>query len=195
MSTNALAERLGLAPASVTSMVKRLARMQLVDHQLYGGVRLTARGEQVALEVIRHHRLIETYLSDKLGMSWDQVHEEAEELEHVLSERLERHFAEALGHPRRDPHGDPIPSPNGELEAEELEALAHLEPGQRAAVVRVGSSNPDILRYLGERGIRPGAVLGVRAKEPFEGPLTVEVEGASHPLSRELAREILVEVR
>lgn len=193
MSTNALAEQLGLAAPSVTSMVKRLAGLGLLEHRPYGGVWLTGKGRKVALEIIRHHRLIETYLQDKLGLAWDEVHEEAEELEHVLSERLERRVAEALGHPSRDPHGDPIPGPDGRLELSPLEPLAELGAGQRATVVRVASSDPEVLRYLGGRGITPRASLLVRAVEPFLGPLTVELDGRAYVLGRELAGQIFVE--
>lgn len=192
VSTNALAARLEVAPASVTSMIKRLAAMGLLEHRPYGGVRLTTRGEKVAVEVIRHHRLIETYLSDKLGMSWDEVHEEAEVLEHVLSERLERHFDEALGHPDRDPHGDPIPTAAGELETDTFSPLSDLEPGKEARVARVPDSRAEVLRYLGGMGIHPLAWVKVLAAEPFEGPLTVEIAGRQRVLAHDLAQQIYV---
>lgn len=175
-------------------MVKRLASMGLLEHHPYGGVRLTSKGERVALEVIRHHRLIETYLSDKLGMSWDEVHDEAEELEHVLSDRLEQHFAEALGHPSRDPHGHPIPSLDGEIEPDSSIPLAEVRPGQHATVTRVPDSNPEVLRYLGQLGVYPQSSLQVAAIEPFQGPLTLEVGGQRRVLAHDLAQQIYVDL-
>ena len=193
VGTNALAERLGVSPGAATAMVKRLAELGLAKHELYHGTTLTKDGERVALEVIRHHRLIEAYLAEALGMPWDRVHDEAEVLEHYISEELEERIAAALGDPEFDPHGDPIPDRELELEQESSgEPLAELEPGELGVFTRVSDSDPAMLRYLGERGILPGARLEVVAKEPFDGPLTVACGDAEHVLGGELLRRMLV---
>src|SRR6266480_2143770 len=150
VSTTALAERLGVTPASASAMVKRLDEMGLARHAPYHGVELTDRGSQLALEIIRHHRLLELYLTETLGVPWDRVHDEAEVLEHVLSEDLEALIAAKLGDPTHDPHGDPIPSADLVLEEEQTESLASLEPGTGGTFVRVSDSDPDMLRYLAE---------------------------------------------
>src|ERR671936_1118428 len=156
VSTNALAERLGVTPASASGMVKRLHELGLVSHVPYRGVRLTPDGVAVALEVLRHHRLLELYLAESLGVPWDRVHDEAEVLEHVLSEELEDLIAAKLGNPTREPHGDPIPTRDGRIEERETERLDLLEVGARGIFVRVSDSEPEMLRYLSERGISPG---------------------------------------
>ena len=194
VGTSALAERLGVSPGTVTAMVKRLAEQGLAEHEPYRGVSLTKAGERVALEVIRHHRLIEAYLSEALGMPWDRVHDEAEVLEHYISEELEELMSAALGHPEFDPHGDPIP--NAELElahAAPGEPLADLDPGERGVFTRVSDSEPEILRYLDERGIGLGAKLEVRDRGPLGDSLTVIVEGNEHVVAGELLRRMLVE--
>src|SRR3954453_22927353 len=140
VSTTALAERLGVSAASASGMVKKLAEMGLVAHEPYRGVRLTAHGNKVALEVLRHHRLLEVYLAQELGVPWDRVHDEAEVLEHVLSEELEALIAAKLGHPTRDPHGDPIPTPDGRIEESPTSALHDLGPGEAGRFVRVSDS-------------------------------------------------------
>ena len=193
-TTNALAERLGVTAASVSGMVKKLRELGLVVHVPYKGVRLTDEGRRLALEVIRHHRLLERYLSEELDVPWDRVHAEAEVLEHVLSEDLEERIAAKLGHPARDPHGDPIPSPEGELAEEETRALIDLEPGARGTFARVSDSDPEKLRFLGGLGIAPGMELEVLAREPFGGPLTVLLAGREHALGTELARAMRVAV-
>lgn len=193
VSTNALAERLGVSPASASAMVKRLDSFGLVRHEPYRGVRLTSRGMHVALEVLRHHRLLELYLAEELGMPWDQVHKEAEVLEHVLSEDVEQLIAEKLGHPTHDPHGDPIPTPDGQIHEPDTLALDELETGDEAVFVRVSDQHPDMLRYLSERGIAPGVRVEVLGREPFGGPLRVRVKGQEHPLGAELARAMRVE--
>jgi DtxR family Mn-dependent transcriptional regulator len=195
VSTSALAERLGVAPSSVTAMLKRLDELGLVRYQPYHGVSLTPAGERVALEVIRHHRLIEAFLAQALHMPWDRVHDEAEVLEHYISEELERRIADNLGNPTLDPHGDPIPSSELDLAADRTTALAKLEPGQAATFARVSDSDPEMLRYLAERGIRPGARLRLTGAEPFGGPLSVEVDGREHALGGELADKMRVEIR
>lgn len=194
VGTSALAERLGVSPGTVTAMLKRMHELGLVEHEPYRGVRLTAKGETVALEVIRHHRLIEAYLADALGMPWDRVHDEAEVLEHYISEELEERIASALGDPAVDPHGDPIPDRrlSAESDVSQGTALADLDPGRSAVLQRVSDSDPEMLRYLDERGIRPGAKLTVREREPLGGAVLVELGGHRHAIGGELARRMLV---
>jgi DtxR family Mn-dependent transcriptional regulator len=194
VSTTALAERLGVTPASASGMVKRLCELGLVTHRRYHGVLLTDAGRRVALEVIRHHRLLELYLVEDLGVPWDRVHQEAEILEHVLSEDLEELIAAKLGHPTRDPHGDPIPSRELTIEEVSTESLESLEPGVTGIFARVSDSDPDMLRYLAELGIAPGAVLEVVERQPFGGPLFVRFGDEVHPLGGDLARAIRVQV-
>ena len=193
VSTNSLAERLGVSPASASAMVKRLDGLGLVRHEPYRGVRLTPKGARVALEVLRHHRLLELFLAEELGMPWDRVHKEAEVLEHVLSEEVEALIAQKLGNPTHDPHGDPIPTPEGEIDEGNTRALDELETGDAAVFTRVSDQDPDMLRYLGERGIAPGVVIEMLGREPFGGPVRVRAEGQEHPLGRELARAMRVE--
>jgi DtxR family Mn-dependent transcriptional regulator len=192
VTNNAVAERLGVTPASASSMVKKLDGLGLVAHVPYRGVRLTARGRRVALEVLRHHRLLERYLVEELGVPWDRVHDEAEVLEHVLSEELEELIAAKLGNPTRDPHGDPIPT--RELEIDELptETLAGLAPGARGVFVRVSDADPAMLRHLAERDIVPGVTLTLVDRQPFGGPLTVRVGSNDHPLGGQLAAAMRV---
>jgi DtxR family transcriptional regulator, Mn-dependent transcriptional regulator len=194
ISTSALAERLDVAPSSVTAMLKRLEELGLVRYEPYHGVTLTRSGERVALEVIRHHRLLEAFLSEALEMPWDRVHDEAEVLEHYISEELERRIAEKLGNPELDPHGDPIPTPELHLAADRTTSLAKLGTGQVATFARVSDSDPKMLRYLAKLGIRPGAQLRVTGAQPFGGPLFVRVEGRDHALGGELAEKMRVEV-
>src|ERR1700751_243667 len=156
VSPTALADRLSFTAASASSMVKKLAEMGLVEHEPYRGVLLTDRGRRLALEVLRHHRLLEVYLAEELGVPWDRVHDEAEVLEHVLSEELEERIAAKLGHPTHDPHGDPIPTRDGDIDERPTDALDTVQAGSRGVFVRVSDSDPEMLRYLGERGIRPG---------------------------------------
>ncbi|MEW6094205.1 MAG: metal-dependent transcriptional regulator [Chloroflexota bacterium] len=179
-STNALALRLGVAPASVTGMLQKLAALRppLVHYQKHQGVTLTAAGEKAALEVIRHHRLLEAYLVESLGYSWDAVHEEACRLEHVISEDFEQRIAESLGHPERDPHGDPIPSANLSLPHDISSKLGEMRPGQSAVVQRVRSDDPALLRHLGALGLIPGAQVRALEHSPFDDNLTLEI--ASH---------------
>ena len=193
VSTTAIAERLGVSAASASAMVKRLDGLGLVRHEPYRGVRLTPKGVRVAQHLQRHHRLLELYLAEELGMSWDRVHKEAEVLEHVLSEELEALIAEKLGNPTHDPHGDPIPTPEGEIDEADTRSLDELQPGERGVFARVSDQHPDMLRYLGERGIAPGARVEVLGREPFGGPLCVLVNGSEHPLGGELARAMRVE--
>jgi DtxR family transcriptional regulator, Mn-dependent transcriptional regulator len=192
VGTNTLAERLDVAPSTVTAMLKRLDELDLVRYEPYHGVTLTAAGERVALEVMRHHRLLEAFLADSLGMPWDRVHDEAEVLEHYISEDLEQRIAEKLGDPSLDPHGDPIPSAELDLVEDATISLAELSEGESATFARVSDADPAMLRYLAERGIRPGLVLRVNGAQPFGGPLAVEVEGTEHLLGAELAQAIRV---
>ena len=193
--TSAIAERLGVSPASASAMTGRLESLGLVTREPYHGVELTPAGERVALEVVRHHRLLELYLAEALGMSWDQVHQEAEVLEHAISPELSERIAEKLGNPTHDPHGDPIPGPDGEIEESPSRSLAELEAGERGVFARVSDSNPEMLRYLSERGIERGAELELVGREPFGGPLTVSAAGRRHALGEGLARMMRVERR
>ena len=166
VSTQALARRLCVKPASVTEMVGRLAQLGLVEHAPYRGVRLTEGGRRVALEMLRHHRLLETFLVEALGYRWDQVHEEAERLEHVISERFEERIAEAMGHPTHDPHGDPIPTPDLDLPSgESLVPLQDLPVGTRGKLVRVGAQDSDNLSLLRRLGLEPGSTVEVVADD------------------------------
>jgi DtxR family Mn-dependent transcriptional regulator len=193
VSTNALAERLGVTAGSASGMVKRLGELGLVEHRPYHGVSLTEDGRRVALEVMRHHRLLELYLVKSLGVPWDRVHEEAEVLEHVLSEELEELIAAQLGDPTHDPHGDPIPTRELTIEEGDSESLQALEPGDRATFTRVSDSDPEMLRFLAERGIAPGDQLEVIDKQPFDGPLFVQFGEDVHVFGGGLARAMRVE--
>jgi DtxR family transcriptional regulator, Mn-dependent transcriptional regulator len=194
VSTNALAERLGVTAASVSGMVKKLAERGLVEHVPYKGVALTADGRRVALEVMRHHRLLELYLAEQLGVPWDRVHEEAEALEHVLSEDLEARIAAKLGNPTHDPHGDPIPDADLVIDEGDTFSLADLDVGARGRFVRISDSDPAMLRYLDERGVRLGDELEVIDRQPFDGPLTVRFGGAEHVLGGGLAAAMRIEL-
>jgi DtxR family transcriptional regulator, Mn-dependent transcriptional regulator len=191
--TSAIAERLGVSPASATAMVKKLAALDLVEHEPYQGVHLTPAGERIALEVIRHHRLLEQYLAETLGLSIDAVHAEADRLEHVLSEELEARIDESLGFPTHDPHGDPIPNVDLELDETALKPLATLAPGDRATIRRVPDGDAELLRYLSSLALVPGEQVEVKEAAPFDGPLTVVVGRSRHAISRELASRIGVE--
>jgi DtxR family Mn-dependent transcriptional regulator len=192
VATNELAARLGVTAGSASAMIKKLAEKGFVEHVPYHGVQLTAKGERVALEVMRHHRLLELYLSEHLGMPWDRVHEEADALEHVLSEDLEARIAAKLGNPTHDPHGDPIPAADLTIEENQTRSLADLTPGQRGRFVRVSDSDPAMLRYLDDRGVRLGDSLEVLERQPFDGPLTVRFDGTVHVLGGALATAMRV---
>ncbi len=196
VSTNAIAERLGVTAASASNMVKKLDTLGLVRHVPYRGVQLTPEGVKVALEVIRHHRLLELYLAETLGVPWDRVHDEAEVLEHVLSEELEELIAAKLGHPTHDPHGDPIPSRDLEIEEGSSTMLQELEPGTSGVFVRVSDSDPEMLRYLADRGIRPGATFEIVDKQPFDGPVFARFgdDPEVHIIGGALARAMRVEL-
>src|SRR3954465_8221404 len=194
VSTTALAERLNVTAGSVSAMIKKLAELDLVPPPPYRGVRLTPQGRRTALEVIRHHRLLELFLAEVLEMPWDRVHQEAEVLEHVLSTELEEIIAEKLGNPTRDPHGDPIPSAEFEIEEGETRSLADLQPGNGGVFGRVSAPEPEMLRYLGDRGVTPGQSFEVVDRQPFGGPLFVRFGRDVHPLGGELAEAMRVEV-
>ena len=189
-TTTAIARSLGVAPSSATAMVKKLAVLGLADHAPYRGVELTDAGRKIALEVVRHHRLLEVYLAETLGLGIDAVHAEADRLEHVISEELEARIDQALGFPTHDPHGDPIPDAALNLNARSLRQLDELAPGESATVRRVPDGDAGLLRYLADLELLPGCRLVVRATEPPAGPVTVDVDGREHELSRELAGQI-----
>ena len=194
IGTGALAERLGVSPGTVTAMLKRMDAMGFVEHEPYRGVTLSPEGERVALEVIRHHRLLESFLSETLGMPWDRVHDEAEVLEHYISEDLEQLIAERLGNPDRDPHGDPIPAPDLTICDDESIPLGSLGTGERAVFVRVSDSDPGMLRYLADRGIAPGDRVEVVGMEPYGGATNIAIRGTEHQLGRDLVAAMRVEV-
>jgi DtxR family Mn-dependent transcriptional regulator len=192
VGTTAVAERLGVTPASASGMLRRLANEGVVEYTPYHGARLTPEGERIALEVIRHHRLIELFLAEVLGMPWDQVHSEAEVLEHHISEELEELIAAKLGEPATDPHGDPIPSRDLAISEDDSVPLAELEPGEEGIFARVSDSDASMLRDLAERKIQPGTSLLVKGREPFGGPVMVKVGGRVYPLGPELAARMRV---
>lgn len=196
VTTTALAQHLGISAASVTNMVKKLARLKLVRHSPYHGVELTRAGEKMALEVLRHHRLIELFLAEALGVPWEAVHAEAEKIEHVISEDLEDRIANFLGEPERDPHGDPIPTKAGKMARKSNQSLLDVGAGETAVIQRVSDQNPDHLKHFWKLGLIPSATVDVLHREPFEGPLRVRVaSGQEHILDEALARAIWVEMK
>jgi DtxR family Mn-dependent transcriptional regulator len=190
VTTQQLAEELGVTGPSVTNMIKRLHDLRLLRHSRYRGVELTEAGTKIALEVLRHHRLLELYLAETLGMPWDQVHAEAERLEHHLSEQVEERMDSALGYPTHDPHGDPIPSREGTIDRVSDIRLIDLEPGQSGTITRVSDRDPEQLRYLGELGLYPGEVVAVLERLPFEGPIRIAVNATEHVIGRPLAAAV-----
>lgn len=194
VSTTELAERLRVTPGSVSAMVRKLADFGLLEHEPYRGVRLTTRGRRVALEVLRHHRLLELFLAEELGMPWDRVHDEAEVLEHVLSEDLEALIAARLGNPRVDPHGDPIPTAQFEIDEGETASLDGLPVGAVGRFVRVSDSDPEMLRYLAEEGIALGARIEIIGRQPFGGPVFARCGDRELPLGGRLAAAMRIEV-
>jgi DtxR family transcriptional regulator, Mn-dependent transcriptional regulator len=191
-TTSAIADLMNVTPASATSMIKQLAQFRLVEHTPYRGVELTELGEKVALEVIRHHRLLELYLAEVVGMSWDKVDAEADRLEHVISEEFEDRIDEALGRPVVDCHGDPIPSRDGAIQQTTHVPLADADVGSTVTVRRVSDSDPAVLRYLADLGLIPSAAVFIVATAPFNGPLTVRVAETEHAIARDLAQTIQV---
>lgn len=191
VTTKLVAKYMKISPASVSSMLKKLSGMKLIDYKPYRGASLTQRGEKVALEVLRHHRILELYLSEVVGLPLDQVHDEAEELEHALSEELEAILFEKLGQPKRDPHGDPIPSLNGEMVTEGIRLL-DASIGKCHVVIRVRDRNPPILKYLTTLGLQPGTTIILLEKLPFNGPIRIQIGDLEHTLGHEVSEEIFV---
>jgi DtxR family Mn-dependent transcriptional regulator len=191
VTTSALAARMAVSAPSATAMTKRLAELGLVERAPYRGVELTDKGRLGALEVLRHHRLLERYLADRLGLALDEVHAEAELLEHALTEELEEKIDAELGYPTHDPHGDPIPDRELHVEPDRERTLLDLEPGEGGAVVsRVPDDDRELLRYLGELGLVPGSTAEVVTVAPFGGPVTVRTKVGEHAIARELAGRI-----
>jgi DtxR family Mn-dependent transcriptional regulator len=192
VTTSALASRMGVSPPSATAMTKRLAELGLVERAPYKGVALTEEGNRGALEVLRHHRLLERYLVDRLGLSLDEVHAEADRLEHALSEELEAKIDAELGFPTHDPHGDPIPDRELRVAAGGGTTLLDLAPRERASVSRVPDRNSELLRYLADLGLLPGSDVELVSQAPFGGPVTVRTSSGEHAISRDLADSISV---
>src|SRR5215213_7371145 len=194
-STNALAQKLNIKPASVTGMMQKLAssRPALVEYQKHQGVTLTKDGRRAALEVIRHHRLLEAWLVQTLGYSWDEVHEEAERLEHVISEDFERRIAAAMGHPLRDPHGEPIPTVDLIMPFDDLAPLSSLCPNQSATIQRVKAPDPELLRYLEGLGLIPGVQIEIKEHSPFDHNLTIKAGRKLIVLGLNITSKIFVE--
>lgn len=176
VSNSRLSEEMNVAGASVTNMVKRLSKMGLVNYESYYGSRLTDAGEKIALEIIRHHRLLELYLTEMMGYSWDEVHDEAEKLEHHISEQFEDRIAELLNDPQFDPHGDPIPGKDGKMPEIHLFSLMEIKENTPCVISRVKNQDPDLLRYLEERNLIPGVKIEIIKREPFDGPVQISVE-------------------
>lgn len=193
-ATNDIAQRLQIAPASVSGMVRRLAEQGLLNYEKYRGVRLTDAGRRAALRTIRRHRVIEAYLVQALGYSWDSVHEEAERLEHAATDDLIDRMAKAIGEPRTDPHGAPIPTRDGRVDEGRHRRLSDMQPGQRARITRVGDEDPELLRYIGSLGLRPGVVMTLDDRAPFAGPLTLRVGTRVCQVGVALAERVFVEL-
>lgn len=189
-STTRIAEAMEVSSASATNMIKRLAKMGLVDYQSYKGAALTSAGRKIALEIIRHHRLLELYLLEVMGYSWDEVHEEAEKLEHHISEQFEEKIDELLDHPTHDPHGDPIPSKDGIMPVMEDTPLSRADEGRSYIVTRVKDQEPELLRYLEKIGLLPGVRVTIENKEPFEGPVTLHIEETEQAIGYNLGKSI-----
>lgn len=187
VSTTKIAESLNVSSASVTNMIKKLAKLGLVSYESYYGTKLTNAGRKIALEIIRHHRLLELYLKEVMGYSWDEVHDEAEKLEHHISEQFEDKIAELLNHPTHDPHGDPIPSKDGVMPEIVSEPLTEAEIGDKLILGRVTNQEPDLLRYLEKKGLIPGIELEVIEKAPFKGPVTIKIDGKELVVGYEVA--------
>ena len=192
VSTSRIAERLGLTAAAVTSMVKRLAEQNLLRHEPYYGVRLTAAGELASLRIVRRHRVLELFLTEVLGYEWDTVHQEAERLEHAASDELIERLARLLGEPARDPHGSVIPTASGEVAKEEYPTLADAPAGERGRVMEVTVQEAEQLRYLGSLDLYPGSEIQVTERAPFGGPISLNVNGEARIIARDLAEQVLV---
>jgi DtxR family Mn-dependent transcriptional regulator len=193
-STSAISDRMEVSAASATNMMQKLADMRLVEYVPYRGVSLTEAGEKIALEVIRHHRLIELYLAEALGYSWDAVHDEAERLEHVISEEFEDRIDAMLGHPTTDPHGDPIPPKTGRPPEGTSRRLSDVEIGESVIVRRVSDRNGDFLRQLASLKLVPGTRVRIVGREPAGGPILLERNGSRLSVDEEIARRVFVEI-
>ena len=191
--TNALAERLGVTPGSVSGMLRRLGDLGMVSHEPYRGTRLAAEGRRIALRTLRNHRLVELLLVELLDVPWDLVHREAEVLEHAVSDELAERIARKLGDPHVDPHGDPIPRPDLSLTEADTRSLDDAQVGESVTFSRVSDADPEMLRYLADHGIVPGVRLTVTGREPFGGPLSVRIAGREHHLGHQLAGAMRVE--
>ena len=189
-TNQALAEKLNVKPATVTKMLKRLARLGFVIYEPYHGVGLTDSGRKVALEVIRHHRLLELYLYKKLGFTWDKVHDEAENLEHVISDKVEQSIAQNLGDVSTDPHGHPVPTKDGQIHEEESDLLSNFSVGDRLRIIEVLDDNSEALRHLGSLGVLPGVAVEILDKAPFEGPINIKVDSNVTNITPKLASMI-----
>ena len=195
VTTSVIADRMQVAAASATSMIKKLAEMHLLVHTPYQGVELTDAGERIALETIRHHRLIELYLAQALGYPWDQIDAEADRLEHAISEEFEDRIDKALGYPTIGAHGEPIPTKQGQIEDREYARLSELETGRPAVIRRVSDRNPEMLRYMEEMGLQLGTRVEVREKAPFSGPLQLKINADKvKSLGLEVANNIFVDL-
>ncbi len=192
--TTSIARALGVEPASVTGVIKRLAELNYLEHQPYHGVTLTRTGEKVALEMIRHHRLIELYLITALGYSWDEVHDEAERLEHAVSPLFIARVDALLGYPEIDPHGSPIPTQDGSVAPGKGTRLSELREGQQGQITRVNDADPGLLRYLASMSIRPGIAVTVISVAPYGGPIRLRVEEVEHLLGTQAAEQIFVDL-
>lgn len=193
-ATSDVANALGVAPASVTGMIRRLAAQGLLDYVKYRGVQLTSNGRRAALSTIRRHRILETYLTRVLGYPWDRVHDEAERLEHAASDELIECMSAAMGHPTADPHGAPIPTTDGVVDERLLQTLAQVPAGTRARMVRVSDKNAELLRYLADISLQPGVEITVVARAPFDGPITLRNSSREFAVGATLAEQVLVEV-
>ncbi len=193
VTTSALAAQLQLADPSITDMVKKLSDKGLLNYAPYQGVGLTAKGRRMAMQIVRRHRLWEMFLVKFLGFSWDQVHDEAERLEHVTSDELEKHLDEVLGFPGADPHGDPIPTTDGDLDRTVYRALTDFEPGSAVRIHRVSDDNPEILQHAARIGLALNARLVVKEKKSFDGSMVVKVGSKEQFISRQVAQSIFVQ--
>ena len=193
VSTSDIARAMNVSSASVTNMVKRLAQLGLVEYESYRGVTVTGTGEKVALEIIRHHRLLELYLKEVMGYSWEKVHEEAEHLEHHISEDFENKLDELLGYPTHDPHGDPIPTREGEIAESTTDPLSDVEPGRGVVIQRVSDNDPEMLAYLEDIGLLPGRAVIIIDKAPFHGPITLRIDGQEQVVGYRIASNVFVD--
>lgn len=189
-TTTNIAKAMKVSSASVTNMLKRLAKMKLLKHQSYKGATLTPAGKKIALEILRHHRLLELYLQEVMGYSWDEVHDEAENLEHHISEQFEDKIAELLNHPTHDPHGDPIPSKDGVMPEMAQLSISDAEEDTAYIIGRVKDQDPELLRYLEKKGIIPGVKIRVLEKDPFNGPVKILLEDKEEVIGNNIAREV-----